>query len=104
MLSNNDNSLSHSPMLSPLGDENNVSTSGNNSGSPPQPSAPKASNGKPPTLKDSQITFEEDDSEELSLIELKQAAARNWRPDSAVQRPKNIPKLPLKQLKFRKRR
>ncbi len=45
----------------------------------------------------------EEEENELSLIELKQAAAKNWRPDSAVSKPNNVPKLPLKQLKFRKR-
>ena len=99
--------LTHSPMISPLADEKKSldlhSSGGNVNVSPAQPSAPKASNGSPPTLDEVGGVEMEEEENELSLIELKQAAAKNWRPDSAVSKPNNVPKLPLKQLKFRKR-
>ena len=99
--------LTHSPMISPLADEKKSldlhSSGGNVNVSPAQPSAPKASNGSPPTLDEVDGVEMEEEEHELSLIELKQAAAKNWRPDSAVSKPNNVPKLPLKQLKFRKR-
>jgi len=99
--------LTHSPMISPLADEKKSldlhSSGGNVNVSPAQPSAPKASNGSPPTLDEVDGVEMEEEENELSLIELKQAAAKNWRPDSAVSKPNNVPKLPLKQLKFRKR-
>jgi hypothetical protein len=89
--------LTHSPMISPLADEKKSldlhSSGGNVNVSPAQPSAPKASNGSPPTLDEVGGVEMEEEENELSLIELKQAAAKNWRPDSAVSKPNNVPKL-----------
>ena len=107
-------SLSHSPMMSPMileeQDDEGESMKKTNkkksrskfdiASSPPQPSAPKASNGHPLTFEDADNLGVEELEENVPIELLKQAAAKNWRPDSAVERPFDVPTLPLKQLKW----
>ena len=107
-------SLSHSPMMSPMimeeQDDEGESMKKTNkkksrskfdiASSPPQPSAPKASNGHPLTFEDADDLGMEELEENVPIELLKQAAAKNWRPDSAVERPSDVPTLPLKQLKW----
>lgn len=74
--------------------------------SPSIPSAPKASRGAPPSLEESVVGDEElEDEEALKTYRpevLMAAAARNWKPDSSVARPDDVPKLPLKRMKSRR--
>ncbi len=111
-------SLAHSPMVTRSAEEGDAVESTGKAFrktlsphdptlSPPMPSAPKASRGAPPTLDESTVGDEDLDEEEALKTYrpevIMAAAARNWRPDSAVERPDEVPTLPLKKIKSRRR-
>ena len=111
-------SLAHSPIVTRTAEEDDpVAASGkafrktlsphDPTLSPPMPSAPKASRGAPPTLAESMVGDEDLDEEEALKTYrpevIMAAAARNWRPDSAVARPDEVPTLPLKKIKSRRK-
>ena len=95
-------SLSASPMMSPMVLDQDTSVE--LALSPSQPSAPKHITGSPPTLDDFNTPRDEQDDVKIPIEEMLASASKLWRPDSAVERPDNVPKLPIKQLKYGKRR